>query len=161
MKNYRVGLGFDVHRISKRKKDLTLGGAKVPAPFGLVAVSDGDVVLHAASDAICGGAGLGDIGDYFKPEAKASKGIDSQKIVEFILKKINKKFIIVNLDIIIVTDKPRLYSFKSKIICSLKKIFSVKEINLKIKSKESLNILGSKNSISCFALATLRKRGKV
>ena len=86
MKDYRIGLGFDVHKISKRKKDLILGGAKIPSPFGLVAVSDGDVVLHAASDAICGAGALGDIGDYFKPQDKASKDIDSRKIVEFILK---------------------------------------------------------------------------
>lgn len=160
MRDYKVGLGFDVHRLSRKKKDLVLGGAKIPSIFSLIAVSDGDVVLHAVSDALCGAAGLGDIGDYFPPQDKKSKGINSKEIVNFILKKIKNKFTIGNLDIIIVTDKPRLFTYKGKITRSLKKIIPVSAINLKLKSKEGLNILGSKNSISCFAFVSLRKRKK-
>ena len=158
MKEYSVGLGFDVHRLSEKKKDLILGGAKIPSSFSLIAVSDGDLVLHAVSDALCGASGLGDIGDYFPPQAKKSKGIDSKEILNFILRKISKKYAIGNLDIIIVTDKPRLLSFKSKITESLKKLLKITKINVKLKSKEGLNILGSKNSISCFAFVSLKKR---
>ncbi|MCK5493996.1 MAG: 2-C-methyl-D-erythritol 2,4-cyclodiphosphate synthase, partial [Candidatus Omnitrophica bacterium] len=61
MENYRVGLGFDVHRFSKIKKKLVLGGAIISQDYGLEAVSDGDVVLHAVTDALCGACGLGDI----------------------------------------------------------------------------------------------------
>ena len=157
MKNCKVGLGFDVHRLSKVSKDLILGGVKIASSFSLVAVSDGDVVLHAISDALCGAAGLGDIGDYFPPQDKRSKGIDSKEILNFILKKINKKYTIGNLDIVIVTDKPRLFSYKGKITKSLKELLSTTKINVKLKSKEGLNILGSKNSISCFAFISLRK----
>ncbi len=160
MKDYKVGLGFDVHRLSKRKKDLILGGAKIPSSFSLIAVSDGDVVLHAVSDALCGAAGLGDIGDYFPPQVKRSKGIDSKEILNFTIKKVKKSFTIGNLDIVIVTDKPRLFSFKEKIAKSLKKLLSTTKINVKLKSKEGLNILGNKNSISCFAFVSLRKRKK-
>ncbi len=155
MKGYKVGLGFDVHRISKRKNDLILGGAKILSPFGLVAVSDGDVVLHAVSDALCGAAGLGDIGDYFPPQAKASKGINSRKIVECILRKVKKSFRISNIDITIITEKPKLASHKKKIVNSLKKILSISAVNLKIKSKEGLDILGSKNAISCIAVVAI------
>src|SRR3989338_8527288 len=56
--NYRIGLGFDVHRLIKAKKALVLGGVKIPSPFSLKAVSDGDVVLHTVSDALCGAANL-------------------------------------------------------------------------------------------------------
>ena len=156
----KVGLGFDVHRLSRKKKDLVLGGAKIPSIFSLIAVSDGDVVLHAVSDALCGAAGLGDIGDYFPPQDKRSKGIDSKEILNFILKKVNKKYTIGNLDIVIATDKPRLFPYKGKITKSLKKLLSTTKINVKLKSKEGLNILGSKNSISCFAFVSLRKRKK-
>ena len=90
MKGYKVGLGFDVHRLSKKKKDLILGGAKVTSSFSLIAVSDGDVVLHAVSDALCGAACLGDIGDYFPPQDKKSKGIDSKEILSFVLKKVKR-----------------------------------------------------------------------
>ena len=160
MEDYKVGLGFDVHRLSKKEKDLILGGAKIASSFSLIAVSDGDLVLHAVSDALCGAVGLGDIGDYFPPQDKKSKGIDSKEILNFILKKINKKYTIGNLDIIIVADKPRLFSYKGKITKSLKKLLSTTKVNVKIKSKEGLNILGSKNSISCFAFVSLRKRKK-
>ncbi|MCK4912551.1 MAG: 2-C-methyl-D-erythritol 2,4-cyclodiphosphate synthase [Candidatus Omnitrophica bacterium] len=160
MRNYSVGLGFDVHRLSKKKKDLILGGVKIPSTFSLIAVSDGDVLLHAVSDAICGASGLGDIGDYFPPQDEKSKGIDSKEILNFILKKINKKYAIGNLDIIIVTDKPRLFSYKEKITKSLKKLLKITKINVKLKSKEGLDILGSKNSISCFAFVSLKKRIK-
>jgi len=158
MKNYKVGLGFDVHRLSKKKKNLILGGAITPSGYSLQAVSDGDVLLHAISDALLGAAGLGDIGDYFPPSLKASKDIDSKEIVKFILKKLKNKFKIINIDTIIVADKPRLISYKKKILASLKTIFSLKAINLKIKSKEGLNILGAKNSISCFSIALIKEK---
>lgn len=157
MRGYRAGLGFDVHRFSKKEKPLVLGGVEVPCDFSLDAVSDGDVLLHAVSDAVCGACGLGDIGDYFPPNNEKSKNIDSRKIVEFILKKIEKKFRIVNIDVTIITEKPRLVGFKKKILKSLVEIFKVKEINVKIKSKEGLDILGSKKAISCLALAVVNK----
>jgi 2-C-methyl-D-erythritol 2,4-cyclodiphosphate synthase len=156
MEKNRIGLGFDVHRFSKRKKDLILGGVLVPYRHGLEAVSDGDVVLHAVTDALCGASSLGDIGDYFPPSRKY-QGIDSRVIVKLILKKIEKKFKIKNIDVTIVADKPRLMPHKKNILKSLKNIFKLKEINVKVKSKENLDILGGKDAISCFAIALLEK----
>ncbi|MFA5271671.1 MAG: 2-C-methyl-D-erythritol 2,4-cyclodiphosphate synthase [Candidatus Omnitrophota bacterium] len=157
MKNYRVGLGFDVHKFSNKKRELKLGGAIISSPVSLEAVSDGDVLLHAVCDAICGACLLGDIGDHFPPCSKDSKNIDSKKIVKFVLKKISKKFKIVNIDITLISEKPKLVSYKKKITNSLKAIFAMKEINLKIKSKEGLDILGSRKAMSCFALALIEK----
>ncbi len=156
MESYRVGLGFDVHRFSKTQKKLVLGGVIISNDYGLEAVSDGDILLHAAADALCGACGLGDIGDYFPPENKESKGLDSRKITEFILRKIKNNFYIVNMDIIIVSEQPRLISHKNKILNSLKSIFSVSEINLKIKSKEGMDVLGSKDSMSCLVNVLVR-----
>jgi 2-C-methyl-D-erythritol 4-phosphate cytidylyltransferase/2-C-methyl-D-erythritol 2,4-cyclodiphosphate synthase len=153
----QIGFGFDVHRIIKAKKPLVLGGVTISSLYSLKAVSDGDVILHAACDALCGSANLGDIGDYFPP-AKTKKGIDSKNIVDFILKKIGSKYEIVNLDIVIVSDKPRLLKHKKVILKSLKKIFKILSVNLKIKSKEKLAILGAKNSMSCLALAVLKTK---
>jgi 2-C-methyl-D-erythritol 2,4-cyclodiphosphate synthase len=157
MKNYRVGLGFDVHKFSSKKRELKLGGAIIPSPVSLEAVSDGDVLLHAVSDAICGACLLGDIGDYFSPSSKDSRNMDSRRIVEFILKKISKKFKIINIDVTLISEKPKLVSHKKRIVKSLKAIFGIKNINLKIKSKEGLDILGSKKAMSCFALALVEK----
>ncbi|MFA5007969.1 MAG: 2-C-methyl-D-erythritol 2,4-cyclodiphosphate synthase [Candidatus Omnitrophota bacterium] len=157
LKKYRAGLGFDVHRFSKKDKPLILGGAEIPCNFALKAVSDGDVLLHAITDAICGCCLLGDIGDYFPPQDAKSKGINSREIVQFILKKIKNKFTLINIDVTIITEKPRLAGYKKKILKSLYAIFKIKTINVKIKSKEGLDILGSKKAISCLALAVVKK----
>tara|TARA_B100000315_G_scaffold258860_1_gene312485 strand:+ start:425 stop:901 length:477 start_codon:yes stop_codon:yes gene_type:complete len=157
MKKYRVGFGFDVHKTSRKKRDLVLAGVVIPCSFSLAAVSDGDVVLHAVADAICGATCLGDIGDHFPPRAKKSKNIDSKDIVKFILKKISKKHKISNIDLIIVAEKPRLVKHKKAMLSSLKKIFAISAVNVKIKSKEGLDILGGKNSLACLAVASVVK----
>ncbi|UCC94523.1 MAG: 2-C-methyl-D-erythritol 2,4-cyclodiphosphate synthase [Candidatus Omnitrophota bacterium] len=151
MTDYRVGFGFDIHRMSRKRKGIILGGVNIACSFGLVAVSDGDVVLHAVSDALCGACGLGDIGDYFPPSSQKSKNISSRKIVKVVLAAIKRRFRIVNIDVTIITEKPKLVVYKKKIVDSLTQIFSTPYINLKIKSKEGLDILGSKNSMSCIA----------
>lgn len=157
MNNYRVGLGFDVHRFSKSRRPLILGGVEISPVFGLEAVSDGDVLLHATADAVCGACLLGDIGDYFPPADKKSKGLDSKEIVQFILKKIKDKFVIINIDVTILAEKPRLSGYKKEILKSLREVFHTKAINVKTKSKEGLDILGSKKAISCLALAVMKK----
>lgn len=158
MSNTRVGLGFDVHKFTAKRKGLILGGAVIPCNFGIEAVSDGDVVLHAIADSICGATGLGDIGDFFPPQDKKNINLDSKKIINFILNKINKQFKIVNIDITIIAEKPKLVSYKEDIVKSLKTIFSLSDLNVKIKSKEGLNILGGVNAISCLAVALIKKR---
>ena len=157
MKKIRVGLGFDVHRFTKKKKEIVLGGIRIPCGFGIRAVSDGDVLLHAICDGILGAASRGDIGDYFPPKDKSSRGIRSEKIAKFILKKIKGNFKIVNIDTVIIAQKPPLVKHKRRILNSLINIFTTKNINIKIKSKERLNILGGINSIVCFSIVALEK----
>ena len=156
MKGYRIGLGFDVHRFSKRNRPLILGGVKLSNSFSLEAVSDGDVLLHAISDALCGAASLGDIGDYFPP-SKKYVGIDSKIIAKFILAKVTKKFNIANIDVIIAAEKPKLVPHKKRILKSLQSLLKIRDINVKIKSKEGLDILSGQNAISCFAIALIKK----
>jgi 2-C-methyl-D-erythritol 2,4-cyclodiphosphate synthase len=153
--NYRVGLGFDVHRFAKARKPLILGGINLACGLSLEAVSDGDVLLHTINDALCGACSFGDIGDYFPP-SKTQKRLNSKVISNFILKKMANKFEIINIDATIITEKPKLAPYKDRIIRSLEKIFRAKNINLKIKSKEGLDILGSKKAISCFAVALVK-----
>ncbi|MCF7886790.1 MAG: 2-C-methyl-D-erythritol 2,4-cyclodiphosphate synthase [Candidatus Omnitrophica bacterium] len=156
MEKYKVGLGYDLHRFTDKKHFLLLGGFKVDCGFGLEAVSDGDVVLHAVSDAICGGAALGDIGDYFSPSDEKNQNIESKKIVKTILAKIKKTYRIVNIDITLVAEKPKLISYKKDIVESLKDIFEIPDINLKIKSKEKTEALGGIDALSCLAVVLLK-----
>ena len=154
---YRVGLAIDIHRFSKRKKKLILAGASIPADVGLEAVSDGDVVLHAVADGICGACSLGDIGDYFPPAAKKSKGINSRKIVDVVLRDIKEKFTLENIDITVITERPKLAPHKRRMLDSLKKIFPQAAVNVKIKSKEGLDILGGKESMACMANVLVKR----
>jgi len=154
----RIGFGFDVHKFDHKKKHILLGGLKINCGFGVMAVSDGDVVLHAVCDAILGAASLGDIGDYFPPAKEKSRGIKSINIAESVLKKVRGIFRIKNVDITIITDKPPLLSHKDRMAKSMSKIFKTKNINVKIKSKEGLDILGSKDAISCFAAVLLVRK---
>lgn len=126
----------------------------MPGAQGLEAVSDGDVLLHAVCDALAGAAGLGDIGDYFPPQNPKCRGINSQDIAVFVLKKI-KRFKIINIDVTIIAERPRLVTHKPAIIKSLKCIFK-SPVNIKIKSKEGLNILGGSNAVLCLAAVSLR-----
>ena len=152
----RVGFGFDVHRFSGQGRGFFLGGAWIPADFGIEAVSDGDVLLHAVSDGICGACGLGDIGDHFPPSAERSKDISSKKIVEDIVKKADG-FSLINMDITIVSEKPKLAPYKENILGSLRELFPGCAINVKVKSKEGLSFLGGEDSLFCFAVVLAEK----
>ena len=152
----KVGLGFDVHRFTKRKKSLLLAGININCGFGIEAVSDGDVVIHAICDAILGAASLGDIGDYFPPQHKESKGLKSVDIALFVLKKIKGTYSIENIDATIIADKPPLAKYKPRMAKFLSKLFNA-SINIKIKSKEGLNIMGGSEAIACYAVALLKK----
>lgn len=153
----RVGFGFDVHRFDRKGKNLVLAGIKIPAPFGIEAVSDGDVLLHAVSDAVCGAAGLGDIGDYFPPQSKRSKGISSKNILKSILAKIKNKYDLLNVDVIVISQRPRLSPHKKKMTISLKKLLKNKNVNIKIKSKENLEILGGLDAMAVMATVLMKK----
>lgn len=157
MQDYRIGVGFDLHRFSSGKKYLMLGGYRLDCGFGLEAVSDGDVVLHAAADALCGAACLGDIGDYFRPRQKKNKNLNSRIIAGDILKKIENRYELVNMDITLITEKPKLFAYKKKITGSLQSIFEIESVNLKIKSKEKTQILGGNDAFSCLAAVLVRK----
>ncbi|MCF7870961.1 MAG: 2-C-methyl-D-erythritol 2,4-cyclodiphosphate synthase [Candidatus Omnitrophica bacterium] len=156
MEKYRVGLGYDLHRFTEKKDFMLLGGFRINCGFGLEAVSDGDAVLHAVSDAVCGAACLGDIGDYFPPSDKKNQGADSKRIAETILAKIKKKYKIENIDITLVAEKPRLVSYKKDITSSLKDVFEIPDVNLKIKSKEKKEVLGGAGALSCLAVVLLK-----
>lgn len=152
-----VGLGFDVHKFIKGRRGFLLGGVRIECEWEVDAVSDGDVVLHAVCDSLLGAAGLGDIGDYFPPGKEKIKGIESRKILEFVLAKIKRKFKIVNVDITIVADKPPLKSYKPQIVNSLKQMLEVEMVNLKVKSKEKTIVFGGSDSIVCWAIVSLKE----
>ncbi|MFC1525095.1 2-C-methyl-D-erythritol 2,4-cyclodiphosphate synthase [Planctomycetota bacterium] len=154
----KIGIGFDIHRLTKGKK-LVLGGVKFDHPKGLLGHSDGDVLLHALCDALLGGTGLGDIGDYFPDTNYKYKNMDSAFFVKEVLKKLQKiKCKLQGVDAIIFAEEPKLDKKKIRIKNKLAKLLRISRnnVNVKAKTMEGLGPIGAKKAIAAIALATLK-----
>jgi len=133
---YRVGIGYDLHKIVKGKK-LFLGGVNVKNNFGLRGHSDGDVILHSICDAILGACELPDIGELFPDTNPKIKGIDSKLIAKKVLELSKQKgYKIVNIDIVIICDKPKISPIKKQLMENLRKVFQTQNVNIKGKTTE-------------------------
>ena len=158
--NVRIGNGFDVHKF-KKGKSILLFGIKIPFDKSLVGHSDADVGFHSIVDAILGSIGKGDIGEHFPPTDKKWKNKNSLFFLEYandLLKQEN--FIINNLDITLICEKPKIISYKKKMkdkIASLLKI-NVELINIKGTTTEKLGFLGREEGIACQSMITVSKR---
>ena len=150
------GIGFDIHKLVKNKK-LYLGGVKIPFHSGLEGHSDGDVILHAIIDSILGAIGKKDIGTYF-PNTKKFKNIRSPKMLRPILNDLYKKnFLINNLDINLICEKPKVSIYRNKIIDSISSLMRLEKdrINLKGKTTEKLGLIGKEKAIACEVIVSI------
>ena len=155
----KYGLGFDVHRLVPNKK-LYLGGIKIPSPIGTLGHSDGDPVLHAVTDAILGACSMGDIGEKFSDKNKKFKNIRSTILLSEIIKQTVKKgYLINNLDINIITQKPKIQKYKKQILNCIAKICNISptQINIKGKTTEKLGVIGKEKAIACEVIASVIK----
>ncbi|MFC1631719.1 2-C-methyl-D-erythritol 2,4-cyclodiphosphate synthase [Candidatus Omnitrophota bacterium] len=156
---YKIGIGYDIHRLSKRRK-LILGGVQIPARLGLLGHSDADALLHAICDALLGASGNQDIGEHFPDSCAAYKNISSAKLlqsVQAILKK--QKYSIQNIDTIIMAEQPRLGPYKPKISKNIARILGLpaNKINVKATTTEGLGQIGASQAIAAFAIALIKK----
>ena len=155
----KYGLGFDVHKLVPNKK-LFLGGIKIPSNLGTLGHSDGDPVLHAVTDAILGACNMGDIGEKFSDKDKKIKNIRSTILLNKIIDQVKKKgYLINNIDINIITQKPKIQKYKKKITNCIAKIckISPKQINIKGKTTEKLGVIGKEKAIACEVIASVIK----
>ena len=156
----RIGNGYDVHRLVEGRK-LILGGGEIPHTKGVLGHSDGDVLLHAITDAIIGALGLGDIGLHFPDNDEDLKGIDSS----ILLKKINemmkdKKYEIVNIDSVIVMQKPKLRPYIDEIERNIAKILNIDSelVNVKAKTEEKLGFTGDESGVKSYCVVLLESK---
>lgn len=153
-----VGGGFDVHKFTK-DKELILCGVKVPYELGLEAHSDGDVATHALCDALLGAAGLGDIGEHFPDTDEKFKNANSIELLKKVYTKIKSMgFEIVNADITIMAERPKLSQFKDQMQIVLAQALNTKVafINVKATTTEKLGFVGRGEGIAASANASLR-----
>lgn len=153
-----IGLGFDTHKFC-RDKQMVLCGVKIKSEFGLEAHSDGDVALHALCDALLGGIGAGDIGEWFPPDDDSFKNADStillRKIMDFVE---SVGFCVVNVDMMILAEIPKITPYKSEMIAALSEILRLPKnrINIKATTMEQMGFVGRKEGICAKAVVSLR-----
>ena len=153
------GIGFDIHRLIKRKK-LFLGGTKIPFHSGLKGHSDGDVIIHAVIDGLLGAMQKNDIGTFFPDNKDKFKNIRSPNMLKPILEILNNNnFYINNLDINLICEKPKVSKHRDKIIKSLSNLLNLdsKLINLKGKTVEKLGLIGKEQAIACEVICSISK----
>ena len=155
----RSGLGYDIHRLKKRRRFL-LGGVEIPAPKGELGHSDGDALTHAVCDALLGASGLGDIGELFPPSDPAYKDADSMVFLRNAFERVKQAgWRLVNLDCVIICEKPKLLPCRDVIRNSLAAALEVspEQIFLKGKTAEGLGSIGRGNAVEVFAICLLEK----
>lgn len=159
---YRTGIGYDIHRLVEGRK-LFLGGIEIPYSRGLLGHSDGDVVLHAISDALLGATGEGDIGMHFPDSDPKYYGIDSVILLKNIVDLISmKEFKIINVDTVIIAQEPVLTPYKKPIQKRIAAILGLSEdsVGIKAKTNEGVDEIGRKEAIAAYAVVSLGKEEK-
>lgn len=159
MPQFRVGTGYDVHKLVPERK-LILCGVEVPYELGLLGHSDADVALHALSDALLGAAALGDIGKHFPDTDERFKGADSAKLLERVVHLVEEKgWQVNNVDVTIIAQKPKLASYIPAMRSRVAQVLKIDEdcVNVKATTTEKLGFTGRGEGIAAEAIASLVK----
>ena len=152
------GNGFDVHAFEDGGV-MWLGGVEIESELSFKAHSDGDVAIHALIDALLGAAGMGDIGMMFPDSDDEYEGIDSKELLKTVVTKINNfGFVLINVDITIAAEKPRIGKYKSAIRKTLAEILNIdaSRVNIKATTTEKLGFIGRGEGVGVIANANLK-----
>ena len=156
----RVGHGFDVHAVGPGDH-VMLGGVRLDAPFGVIAHSDGDVLLHALCDALLGAAGLGDIGQHFPDSDPALRGVSSLLLLARVRALVEAAgYAVGNGDLTLLAEAPRLGARREAIAESVAAGLGIdrERVNLKATTLEKLGALGRREGLAAEAVALLVRR---
>ena len=141
----RVGMGYDVHKLTEDRK-LILGGVEIPYEKGLLGHSDADVLLHAIMDALLGAAALGDIGKHFPDTDPQYKGISSIKLLEHVAALLDENgYVVENIDATIIAQRPKMRPYIDQMRENIAKALGVEtdQINVKTTTVEAWDLLKS------------------
>jgi len=156
----RIGVGYDIHRLVDDRK-LFLGGVEIPYVRGLIGHSDGDVLVHAISDAILGALALGDIGQHFPNTDPQYKDISSMQILKRVKETMaRQRFEIINIDTTVIAEEPKVYPFKQKMIEALSENLGISKdrINIKATTNEGVGAIGRGDAIAAYAVVMLQEK---
>jgi 2-C-methyl-D-erythritol 2,4-cyclodiphosphate synthase len=153
----RVGQGWDIHRLVAGRR-LRLGGIDVPSERGLLGHSDGDVVLHAVTDALLGALGAGDIGQHFPDTDPRWQGIDSAVMLSQVVQLATERgYGVGNVDVTILAERPKLAPHGLAMQQRLAELLGVgaDQVGIKAKTMEGLGVIGAGEAIAAMAIATV------
>lgn len=161
--SYRIGLGYDVHQLAEGET-LWIGGVLIPHEKGLVAHSDGDVLLHAICDALLGAAKLRDMGYHFPDTSSEFKSIDSKLLLAATYRMVTEKgFRLVNLDATISAQRPRLKDYIPHMEAAISGVLDIdiEAVNIKATTTEKLGFEGREEGISVQAVVLIENADMV
>ena len=153
----RVGMGYDVHRLTENR-DLIIGGVKIPYEKGLLGHSDADVLLHAIMDALLGAAAMGDIGKHFPDTDPAYEGASSMKLLEHVGKLLEEEnYQIINIDATIIAQRPKMAPHIPQMVENVARVLKLEknQVNIKATTEEGLGFTGTGEGISSQAICAL------
>lgn len=155
----RVGSGFDVHAFGPGDH-VMLGGIRVPHAAGVIAHSDGDVLLHALCDALLGAGGLGDIGQHFPDSEPRWRGVSSDRFVQHAVGLLRDQgYGVVNADLTLLGETPRLAGVRERIRESVAALLavSVDAVNIKATTTEKLGFIGRREGLAAQAVVLIER----
>lgn len=157
MKDFRIGYGYDVHRLVEGR-DLVLGGVCIPHSLGLLGHSDADVLLHAICDALLGAAALGDIGKHFPDTDPKYQGINSLLLLEHVGKLLSKKgYRISNIDATLSLQKPKIAPYIETMRENIARylVIDMDRVSVKATTTEKLGFEGREEGVSASAVCLI------
>jgi 2-C-methyl-D-erythritol 2,4-cyclodiphosphate synthase len=154
---WRIGLGYDLHRLEPGRP-FVLGGVRLPADRGPVGHSDGDALLHAVTDALLGAAGLGDIGDFFDDRDPAHRNRPSHEFLDVVRARVRALGLrVAGVDTVILLEQPRLGPHKATIRARVAGLLDLPEdrVGVKAKTHEGVGAVGRGEAVAVHAVALL------
>ena len=159
MSGFRIGHGYDVHKLVEGRR-LILGGVDIPHTLGLLGHSDADVLVHAVMDALIGAMGLGDIGKHFPDNDNAYLDISSLKLLSRVRELLSENgYTISNIDATVIAQKPKLAPHIDKMRENIAETLGISaaQVNVKATTEERLGFTGREEGISSHAVALIEK----
>jgi 2-C-methyl-D-erythritol 2,4-cyclodiphosphate synthase len=156
----RIGTGYDVHPLIPGRK-LVLGGVTIPFDKGLDGWSDADVLTHSVMDALLGAAALADIGHHFPPGEDEFKGASSLVLLKKVIEKLAEKgYVVGNIDVTVVAERPRLREYVDDMRNSLSRAMGidVDKVSVKASTSNGLGFIGSGQGIAAYAVALIEEK---
>lgn len=157
MTNLRIGHGYDVHRLTERRR-LVLGGVEIPWDRGLLGHSDADVLTHAVMDALCGAAKLGDIGKLFPDSDPRYAGISSLELLRQVAALLQERgWAVVNIDATLIAQAPKVGPYRRQMQENLAAALAIGPgcVNVKATTEEHLGFTGNGSGMSAHAVALI------